>query len=107
MSSEPVKPVLMNYVKQQNYRDRKVKSAASESAQEKAIRKSKDRLRYITKKKLPKIKSRIDNIKVEKKKTGSKTKKNMLNLNLDKLTAEMKLVKAELASLKRKLSSKK
>ena len=51
--------------------------------------------------------SKIENIKAEKKNIRSKTKKNILSLNLAKLTAEMKFVKAELASLKRKISSKK
>ena len=70
MSSELVKPVLMNYVKQKNYRDWKT----SESAQEKAIRKILDKVRYITNKKLPKIKSKIDDIKAQRKKSGSKSK---------------------------------
>ena len=107
MSSEPAKPVLMNYMKQKNYRERKAKSTACESTREKAVRRDRDRLRYISTKKLPNIMSRIKNIKAEKKNIRSKTKKNILSLNLAKLTAEMKFVKAELASLKSKISSKK
>ena len=67
MSSEPAKPVLMNYMKQKNYRERKAKSTACESTREKAVRRDRDRLRYISTKKLPKIMSRIENIKAEKK----------------------------------------
>ena len=71
---------------------------------EKAVRRDRDRLRYISTKKLPKIMSKIENIKAEKKNIRSKTKKNILILNLAKLTAEMKFVKAELASLKSKIT---
>ena len=106
MSSEAAKPVLMNYVKQKNYRERKAKSTACESTREKVVRRDRDRMRYISTKKLPNIMSRIENIKAAKKNIRSKTKKNILSLNLAKLTAEMKFVKAELASLKRKISSK-
>ena len=107
MSLEPAKPVLMNYVKQKNYQERKAKSTACESTREQAVRRHRDRLRDISTKKLPKIMSRIENIKAEKKNIRSKTKNNILSLNLAKLTAEMKFVKAELASLKRKISSNK
>ena len=74
MSSEPTRSVLMNDMKKQNYWERKARSAADECALKMSIRTGEEKLRYVTNKMLPDIKTRIDDIKVEKKKSGSKTK---------------------------------
>ena len=74
MTSWKKKPGLVNYVKQQNYRDRANKSVCSESAEQRNVGKVKDQLRYITDKKLPKVKAKMDEVTLNKKKTMSKTK---------------------------------
>ena len=107
MTSWKKKPVLVNYVKQQNYRDRANKSVCSESAEQRNVRKVKDQLRYITDKKLPKVKAKMDEVKSDKKKTKSKTKKRVMNIKLKKLFIEIKMAKAEQVEPMRKLFSKK
>ena len=107
MGSHKEMPVLMNFVNQKNYRERKNKSFASESVVQKSLRKLKDKLRYIQNEKLPKLAAKINETKTDQKKTKSKAYKRVLNLKLEKLLIDVKLVKIEEAEIIKKLAFKK
>ena len=96
MSSQEEKPVLMHYQKQINYRERKKQEARKEDEAKKEVKKTRDKLRYITNKKIPALVAKIDEIKTaQKKKIFSKKKKTQLKLKLDTLSCQLKELKNE------------
>ena len=65
----------MFYVKQAAYRERKAKETQKESTEKKDVRKIRDRLRYVSNGKVPKIIEKIKALKDEMKKNYQRRKK--------------------------------
>ena len=105
MSSQEEKPVLMHYQRQINYRERKKKEARKEDDGKKELRKTRDQLRYITNKKIPKLMEKIEEVKAGQKKVSSKKKKLQLRLKLETLSCQLKELKNEQNNLQINLSS--
>ena len=95
----------MFYMKQAAYRDRKKRAAKNENAEDKGLRKLRDRLRYLKNVKVPKIDTDIKALKEDQKKSNSKKKKGIIKRKLEQLIAEKKVIEAEEADLRNRVSS--
>ena len=104
-SRKEEKPVLMYFQRQINYRERKEKGTKKEDDAKKELRKTRDQLRYITNKKIPKLMEKIEEVKAGQKKVSSKKKKLQLRLKLETLSCQLKELKNEQNNLQINLSS--
>ena len=96
----------MNYQKQANYRQRKLRASEANYKKEKAFKKLKDRLRYLETSKMIQIKKKLVDMKAELKKVPPKKKTLDLRLNIKEITAKLKNLTAEKADIKAKITER-
>ena len=97
---------LMNYQKQELYRQRKLKASKANANKEKNLKKLKDRLRYLETSKMDQIKKKITDMKADIKKITNRKEKAYVRLNIKEITAKLKVLRAEQADLKANITKK-
>ena len=93
-SKKEEKPALMFFQRQINYREKKKREAKKGDLAKKELRKTRDRLRYITRL-MSKLMAEIEEIKADLNRRLTKKKKTRLRLKLDTLSCKLKELKNE------------